>query len=280
MESDLADIWDNEQSETQLDAYNRLTRQNTMTIEQHSSPSPKRGGHNTKENNSDNVPLCQHYRKVYNQYINSRFHQPDPVSDDDEEEEDEEESTSKKRKRKEYDIMTRDECFLCAWGNTYHDGIEAPHINKLTEIIKNNYGIHSKYEIAQELHLYFMKEIYDPLSDMRILTREIALDHIENHTKDARIFLGEAIEEEKQLLFSFKNAIWKEDGSFDKNAVAEYRRSKKELRELYLMPLSKMNFNNGNNADDLKREANYFNLMPKFETKCKKKKVNHSDVII
>jgi hypothetical protein len=166
-----------------------------------------------------------------------------------------------------YDTRHREECFLCAWGNKFHDGIEAPHVNKLHDIIAQNYGVHANREIANELHLYFKREIYDPSLGMAMLTRQCALEHIEQlHTLDARIFLGESIRAEKQLAFLFKNKIWRRDGSFDKWAAEQYRKSMKVLCQLYRMPLASMNFNNGNNAEDLKRAANYMNLMmPRFD---------------
>ena len=175
-----------------------------------------------------------------------------------------------RRKRqctREYDTRTRNECFLCAWGNKFHDGIEAPHVNKLIDIIHVNYGVHHNKEIANELHLYFKHEIYDAASGMEMLTRQVALEHIEGlHTLDARIFLGESIREQKQLAFLFKNRIWRSDGTFDKIAAEEFRKCTKELRELYKMKLGDMNFNNGNSAEDMKRAANYINLMmPRFD---------------
>jgi hypothetical protein len=59
-----------------------------------------------------------------------------------------------------------------------HD-IEAPHINKLHDIIAHNYGVLANHEIANRLHLYFKREIYDPSLGMTMLTRQCALEHIE-----------------------------------------------------------------------------------------------------
>lgn len=199
---------------------------------------------------------------------------PHVHSDMEEEAEDDDNPRPRKRHHRDYSSKHRNECFLCAWGNKFHDGIAAPHVNKLVEIIDTNYGVHHNREIANELHLYFKYEIYDPASGMQMLTREIALEHIESmHTLNARIFLGESIKQEKQLSFLFLNAIWRPDPvtggfTYDKVAADQYRKSQKSLRELYLMPLNKMNFANGNNAEDLKRAANYMNLMmPRFEQK-------------
>jgi hypothetical protein len=258
------------------------------------------------------ISLDAHYREVYNRDMNDRYGDwmdsedySTPSSQEEEEEDsgegdesvesEEEETVSpsdsstgpKKRKRAgkaverprqkrprvAYDTEDRPECFLCSWGNVYHDGIEAPHINKLTAIIKENYGVHHNREIARELHLYFKNEIYRPGTGMTMLTTAVALEHIEQlHTQDARIFLGESIKQEKKLLFCFMNRIYREDGTWDTDALKEYRNSKKELRTLYTMPLNRMNFNNGNTAEDMRRAANYHNLMPKFDRRPAKKK--------
>ena len=168
-----------------------------------------------------------------------------------------------------HDTRQRPECFLCAWGNALHDGIEAPHVNKLTDIIQQNYGVHHNREIATEVVLYYMNEVYDPALGMAPMTRQMVLEHLEQHTLDARIFLGEAIKAEKQLAFLFKQRMWHTDGSFDKAAVAEYRRSMGALCGYYNMQLARMNFNNGNNAEDMKKQANYMNLMmPRFDQRA------------
>ena len=159
----------------------------------------------------------------------------------------------------------RPECFLCAWGDKFHDGIEAPHANKLTEIIKRNYGVHDNTEIAQELHLYFKHEVYDPSRGMVMLTAAVALEHIEGlHSLDATIYIGESIRKEKRIAFMLENMIFREDGTYDKAALADFRRSQKEIRDLYLMPVSRMNFSNGNTKDDMRGASNYFNLQQPF----------------
>ena len=130
------------------------------------------------------------------------------------------------------------------------------------------------------LHLFFMDKIH-PYSKLPILTKEVALEHIENHMKDAGMFIDNTIDDEKQLAFCFRNNICKSDGSYDFKMLAEYRRSIDTICKLYLMPISKMNFNNGNNADDMKRAANYFKLMPKFETEKKRKRTTtQRDVVL
>jgi hypothetical protein len=288
---DLETLWEGDNSETQLEAYQRLTQQNTRTIEKHtrpSSPPPPRQQQQQQHEQPIVISLDAHYRKVYNREMNSRF--PEDSSEnssvDNEEQEEQEEDTLHsgeerplKRRKTSNHRHEREECYLCAWGNKFHDGIEAPHVNKLVEILQTNYGIHSNIEIAQELHLYFKNHVFDPTTGMKMLTKEIALEHIEElHSLDARIFIGESIKSEKKLLFCFQNAIWRDDNTYDKDTLAQYRKSKKELRDLYMMPISKMNFNNGNNADDMKKAANYFNLMPKFNQRKTNKCIERRNI--
>jgi hypothetical protein len=273
---DIADIWDNEQSENQLDAYNRLSRQHTVTIDQHSGPTKQQKSKKaSSQTEGETVPLYQHFRKLYNEEMKTRFPSSSSSSSSSSCEdvvEEEEIVDRPKRKRDEaYDIDRRDECVLCGWGNPAHDDIHAEDFNKLTLIIKTNIGVASKVEIAQALHEYFMKKIH-PYSKLPILTKQVALEHLEYHTKDASLFIDNTIDDEKELAFCFRNAICRADGSYDTKMIGEYRRSIDTILKLYSMQISKMNYNNGNNVDDMKRAAGYFKLQPKFETGEKKRK--------
>ncbi len=165
------------------------------------------------------------------------------------------------------------ECFLCAWGDKFHDGIEAPKVNTLMRIIKQNYGVHDNVEIAQQLHLYFRAEIYDPDSGMAMLTMAVALEHIEGlHSLDAAMFLGESIRDEKRIAFLLKNMIFRQDGTYNEKALADYRRSVFNTRQLYNMRLQNMNFANGNTREDLRPQANYFNLQQPFTQRAERQK--------
>jgi hypothetical protein len=162
----------------------------------------------------------------------------------------------------------QDECFLCGYSDG-GDAVETGHHLAMVEIIKKHHGTCSNLELARMLHLYFKKEVYDARTrSPPMLTVHTALLHIEVHVKDARIKLGMWIEEEEELKLCLKNRIFREDGSFDPKALAAFRQSRAALCRLYMMDVTRMNFNNGNNADDLKRQANYFQLeAPRFERK-------------
>ena len=176
-----------------------------------------------------------HYTKTYNALMRERFAYRDEESSSSDEEEQQvgrkrarterEEERHIRRRDKDYDRRQRPECFLCAWGNRFHDGIEARHVNRLHDIINEQYGICSNVELAEMLVLYFNKEVYRPGCGMTRLTREVALEHIEEgHSLNARIFLGESIRRQGQNLFCLEAAQWREDGTYDKIAVQEARR--------------------------------------------------------
>lgn len=167
------------------------------------------------------------------------------------------------------------ECFLCSWGNLYHDGIEAPKINKLTEIIKSNYGKHNNREIAQELHLYFKNEIYDPKRGMVMLTAATALEHIEGlHCLDATIYVGESIKRLKRIDFLLENKIFREDDSYDHQSLSDLHKNMALTCRYYSLKIQMMNFSNGNTRDDQKGASNYFNLLEPFLDKNKNKHSN------
>lgn len=166
-----------------------------------------------------------------------------------------------------YDAMGRPQCFLCGWGNRYHEGVDPEKMLNLRAILSKNYGFRANHEIARAMHLYFKHEIY-PYGDrrMQMLTTACALDHIENlHTLNSRIFLGEMIKDEKMMYFSFKNAVWKYDGTWDEKAALQYRASKKELRQLYAMNYERMNFKEGETVEDQKYAAECINIMTRFD---------------
>ena len=155
------------------------------------------------------------------------------------------------------------ECFLCGWGDEFHDGIEAPHANYMKTMIKTNYGVYSNRDLAIALHEYFKEEVYDEASGMAMLTVAVALEHIEGlHTLDAGIFLGESIRDEKRIMFLLKNRIFRSDGSYDDQALKDYHSCLAQTKGLYNMRLANMNFNNGNTKEDQRHQADYFTLRP------------------
>lgn len=184
---------------------------------------------------------------------------------------------TKKRKldtAKEYDSLRRPECFLCAWGNKFHDGIKAKHVNRLMDIM-DEYGKCSNIELAGMLHLYFKHKVYKPEEGMGMLTKEVALEHIEGlHSLSASIFVGESIRKWKKVFFGFENALFKENGKYDEKAFDKLEKSQKILIMLYKLKIEELNFSLGKSSDDTRRIAQPFNLMEEMkQTKATRKRV-------
>lgn len=166
--------------------------------------------------------------------------------------------------RPEYDTRTRGECYLCAKGNATRDAIDAPHLNQMNVIVRECLGVRADREVAQMLHDYYKKVVWR--RGMRMLTKEVALEHLEGlHTNNARMWLNRMILDEKMTYYNFKNVVWRADGTWDKAAQKECRESKKEMRLLYQLPLHRLNFAEGQSVEDQKRQANYFNVLSRFE---------------
>jgi len=179
------------------------------------------------------------------------------------------------RRRKEaphYDTQKRGECFLCAWGNRFHDGVKAKKVNRLFDIV-DGYGMCDNIELAQQLHLYFKESVYKPGQGMSMLTKEIALEHIEGmHTLSAIIFIGQSIKTWMKVFFNSANTLYKANGKIDKEASILMKDSQKMLNELYKMDPSKLNFNFGKSRDDTSKMGAPFRIMPEFKQKKEKDK--------
>jgi hypothetical protein len=147
--------------------------------------------------------------------------------------------------------LHRDECFLCAWGDRFHDGIEAPAVNRLNSIIDLNYGLVDNRAIAQMVHIYFKKNVYDPRTGMAMLTQETVLEHIEQfHSLDPRIMLGELIRKYMHLIAVLQNEIFYANGNFGRFQFAALNQATRMLLTLYKSDPVKMNFY------DARRELN------------------------
>jgi hypothetical protein len=167
------------------------------------------------------------------------------------------------------------ECFLCSWGNKFHDGIEAPHINAMIEIIDKNLGVIKKEAISQMVHLYFKEFVYRPDLGMKMLHAHVVLEHIKGlHTLSARIFLCESVDFWKQLRFLYSTQIFQSDGRFiNEKAAKATERAQNQLNGLYRMDLRKMNFSQGETQEDLNRMGAAFTQMALFSQKKEKRQL-------
>lgn len=158
------------------------------------------------------------------------------------------------------------ECFLCAFGDRFHDGIEAPLVNRLHSIFELNYGKVENAALAQMLHLYFRKRIHT--DGMEMLTQEIALEHIEQmHTLDPRIAVGELIRRYMRIFTTFENEIFLSDGSFNRHAIGAMNAAGRMILTLYKSDPIKMNFYNPKMDIDPKQMGAFSNIMSVFTTR-------------
>lgn len=164
--------------------------------------------------------------------------------------------------------LTKEGCFLCAFGDRFHDGIRAPHIARLVQIIDKFYGIMTNFELATALHLYYKEHIYNEEEGTQMLEIHVILEHIEGrHSLAALNFIVESIHDYEQVKFIAKGCLCKTDGSLDHRAFAIFDKAQSKLEKLYTMNIEKMNFNNGQTVEDLNSKGAYFNLMPMFSQK-------------
>lgn len=251
-------------------------------------------------NQADNVALEERYETLYAERIarirnKIELRERDEFDDDEEEEEelssidfnhsndDEDEAMMrdlmgggsgndgggrpppKKRQRKAMMPSSKDSCFLCAFGDRFHDGIRAPHIARLNNIYEKFYGKMSNYELANAMHLYFKANIYSEDDSIPMLEPQVILEHIEGrHSLAALNFIVESIKDYEQVKFIAKGCLCKADGTMDHRAFAIFDKAQTKLEKLYTMKIDNMNFNNGQTMEDLNSKGGYFNLMPMF----------------
>lgn len=236
----------------------------------------------------DDVPcvcLDEHYSNNYNNWANARFTQIDDDQEDDDGEEPFGSLVRRRVPRTDYDTRKRGECFLCSWGNRFHDGVKAKHVNVLFGIL-DNYGACDNIELAMQIHLYFKEKVYRSEKGMCMLTTEIALEHIVGmHSLSAVVFIGESIRTWKQALFCFRDAIFKANGKFDKEAFNNFKECQKMLCILYKMDVKNLGFNFGKSREDINKLGVPFFMMTemkqirdKDKRKEKTKKLLDTDV--
>ena len=145
-------------------------------------------------------------------------------------------------------------------------------MNRLFDIV-DGYGTCDNIELAQKLHLYFKENVYKSGQGMTMLTKEIALEHIEGmHTLSAIIFIGESIKTWTKVFFNSANTLYKANGKIDKEVSILMKDAQKMLNELYKMDVSKLNFNFGKSRDDINKLGTPFRIMTEFKQKKDKDK--------
>lgn len=166
----------------------------------------------------------------------------------------------------------RPECFLCGWGNRFHDGLKAKDIAKFFDIMKN-YGVCGNEELAQQLSLYYEKHVYKKNCGMSKFPQEMALDHIEGlHSLAAEIYVGESIRLWKKVQWVAQRHLYKANGKVNRDQAQLLHQATRNLKELYKDPIQKLNFACGKSSEDLRHMGLYFTIMPEFKQKKESRK--------
>ncbi len=172
------------------------------------------------------------------------------------------------RKRGRRYISIQDDCFLCAWGNKFHDGIRVPHIQAMYQMIDKFYGRMTNEDLANMVHMYYRRKVYRHGCGMQMLMPYVIVQHLEgNHSMAAVSFLIESVKDYKHIRAIAKDSIYQADGTIDYKAFAMHEKAQSKLEKLYLMKIQNMNFNNGATTEDLNSKGAYANLMPMFSQK-------------
>ncbi len=172
-------------------------------------------------------------------------------------------------KKSIYDKNHRSECFMCAWGNLYHDGISSKHIRKMNKIM-SNYGGCENMELAQQLVLYYKRYVYKKHSrknggKLPMFTLAVALVHIENHILSAKIFLGESIKLFLQIRLVIANNLFDENGKHDRHDLNGVINVQKVICSTFNQDPKKMMFNFDEGREEMERIGQNFRFMEKFK---------------
>jgi hypothetical protein len=176
------------------------------------------------------------------------------------------------KKKKKGGNKYKDYCFGCAWGGPRGVTIPGSKINQCLKLIENNYGTMKNRELARVVHCFYKKEIYEPSNRLgRTLpmwrTYEI-LKHIEDHSIEPRIFIGESIRSLSKMYSAYKTMVFKDcklkNGHSRKAGIERNVRTllslNKRMGELYRMNPKAMNFYNNDCTINLEAAGKLINL--------------------
>lgn len=175
------------------------------------------------------------------------------VEEEEEEEELEEEELEEGRRRRRPRTRL---CFGCSFSSSSSSTdstIQASKINMMLRMHDDLYGRIDGRTLARMLHLYFMKEIREPLLEAGIeipvwRSREIH-EHFRNHQLDPRIMLGNQIQGYRSISEALDRlAFERTDGGsgvgLNKDNLALKLRVDQHILRLYSTDTTKMNFFN------------------------------------
>jgi hypothetical protein len=168
-----------------------------------------------------------------------------------------------------YDRNHRTECFMCAWGNLYHDGISTKHIKKMNKIM-SNYGGCENMELAQQLVLYYRRKVYTKHSKkngerLPMFTLAVALVHIENHVLSAKTFIVGSLRLFHQVRYVIANNLFDENGKHDRHDLNGLINVQKVITSTFNLDPKKMMFNFDEGREDMEKIGQNFRFMEQFK---------------
>lgn len=144
-------------------------------------------------------------------------------------------------------------CFACGFGNARQSSINADHANTCDRIIKENYGKVSNFYLGKMVHEFYKKVVYEPNSKLGPYpmwrTRSI-VEHIEKHTINPVIFIGESIRRLTSDIEVLKNMrrVTKQmaDGTeletFDPKIQKSFLETHLTVLKFFSTPIERLNF--------------------------------------
>ena len=181
---------------------------------------------------------------------------------------------NKEKRRKEREKKySFNKCFLCLYGNTQHDKIEAHHMVNLINIIDDQYGHGDDDQVGYSLHKYFKDNIYRKEYNIPMLTTEMATAHIQSHTLNPNLYIGNEIRQWRKEAYIQRQQIHSIDGKSDEKKIKLVLEICKWIRDLQHQDPKKMNFYNPNLKIDLpSRFGSYLNIEPEDQDRLFQKK--------
>lgn len=163
-------------------------------------------------------------------------------------------------------------CFCCMFGSSQDPAIDGTALNELMDLIRQNYGISGNRFVARLAHCYFMNHIYIPLKldgkDIPLCKSIDFLRHIEGHSNDPVIHLGQTIMKYKKVNSILKNMLFmvKRDESgmeyftWDRNTLRYILETDKQIIALYKTNPKDMLFYNESFRIDTSVSGKFFNF--------------------
>lgn len=167
------------------------------------------------------------------------------------------------------------ECFLCNWVSNNGVSYSLNKINVLVTMLETNYGKMNNIALAKAGHQYFKNEIWPDIPrkfKIPMWRTKTALRHIECHSLEPRVHIGENIKRFKRLSDVLENMsfrkIQNQNGEViiapDVKVLKTITDIEKTVRELYKSAPNTMNFYRENCKIDFTAISSHVNLNKNF----------------